>query len=116
MVEYCHVGAKHCQNCPLKCKKKGLQSKDHILPAHIGLIQVKGQALPITCSGCALSRAPWSERLLSHLLLAPSTAPILPVWSPFAATHLPLHPVLVATVWVARPRARLSVRERVAAA
>ena len=26
MVEYCHVGAKHCQYCPLKCKKKGLQS------------------------------------------------------------------------------------------
>ena len=26
MVEYCHVGAEHCQYCPLKCKKKGLQS------------------------------------------------------------------------------------------
>ena len=26
MVEYCHVGAKHCQDCPLKCKKKGLQT------------------------------------------------------------------------------------------
>ena len=26
MVINCHVGAKHCHYCPLKCKKKGLQS------------------------------------------------------------------------------------------
>ena len=85
MVIYCHVGAKHCHYCPLKCKKKGLQS---FRPSK--LLQCRPPSPPPRGHERRCQGAPPVVRR-GALLPAPRPLAVLPRTSPphFSPTILP---------------------------